>query len=314
MKYYLGIDWGGTYLKAGLIDENGVIVGKEVFASSSLCSRQAFIQNIKDIRRKVNRYKVSAVGIGAPGIVNVKKGFIYKLPNIKGWENFPLAKTLSRELKAPVFLSNDAKLFALAEARLGSGKNKERVLCFTLGTGLGSAFIYKGKILEGETSAFEMAHVPISIDGRRCGCGATGCIETYVGANYLLSEYARIKKCLRPAEVSEIYAMAQQGDAAALKVWRDFSSILGKFLGGMINIFNPEVIVLGGGVAGAFSLFKPMLVKEIGKQALSVHLEGLKIVKAALKDPGLVGAGLLAADKMNQACDKFNCPSTLNVR
>ena len=298
MKYYLGIDWGGTYLKAGLVDENGAIVEKKVFASSAICSRRAFIQNLKDIRQKLNHYEISAIGIGAPGIVNVKKGFIYKLPNIKGWDNFPLAKTLSRELKAPVFLSNDAKLFALAEARLGAGKNKERVLCFTLGTGLGSAFIYKGSILEGETSAFEMAHVPISLEGRRCGCGARGCIETYVGANYLLSEYTRIKKCPKPAQVSEIYKMAKQRDAAALKVWRDFSAVLGKFLGGMVNIFNPEVIVLGGGVAGAFDFFKPMLVKEIKKQALSVHLKGLKIVKAALKDPGLVGAGLLAADKM----------------
>jgi len=314
MKYYLGIDWGGTYLKAGLVDENGAIVGKEVCASSCLCNRQAFIQNLKDIRKKFNHYKISAIGIGAPGIVNVRKGFVYKLPNIKGWENFPLAKTLSRELKVPVFLSNDAKLFALAEARLGAGKNKERVLCFTLGTGLGSAFIYKGKILEGETSAFEMAHVPISLKGRRCGCGARGCIETYVGANYLLSEYARIKKCPKPAEVSEIYTLAKQRDAASLKVWREFSFVLGKFLGGMINIFNPEVIVLGGGVAGAFGLFKPMLIKEIKKQALSVHLKGLKIVKAALKDPGLVGAGLLAVDKSSRSDDKFNCSYPLNVR
>ena len=314
MKYYLGIDWGGTYLKAGLVDENGTIVGKEVFASSGLCSRRAFIQNIKDIRQNFDHYNISAIGIGAPGIVNVKKGFIYKLPNVKGWENFPLAETLSRELKAPVFLSNDAKLFALAEARLGAGKNKERVLCFTLGTGLGSAFIYKGKILEGETSAFEMAHVPINLEGRRCGCGDVGCIETYVGANYLLSEYARIKKCTKPAEVSTIYAMAKKHDAAAVKVWRNFSFVLGKFLGGMINVFNPEVIVLGGGVAGAFDLFKPMLLKEIKKQALSVHLKGLKVVKASLKDPGLVGAGLLAADKMDWINDKFNCPSSLNVR
>jgi len=307
MKHYLGIDWGGTYLKAGLVDERGVIIAKEVFPSSAFSSRPAFIHNLEDIRRKFSRYKISAVGIGAPGIINVKKGFIYKLPNVRGWDNFPLVKTLSQALKVPVFLSNDAKLFALAEARLGAGKNKERVLFFTLGTGLGSAFIYKGKIMKGETSAFEMAHVPISLEGKRCGCGAFGCIETYVGANYLLSEYARIKKCSRPAEVSTLYALAKKGDAAALKVWREFSHALGKFLGGMVNIFNPEVIVLGGGVSGAFDLFKPMLLKEIKKQALSVHCKDLKIIKAMLEDSGMIGAALLAKDGVAKTNDKFGC-------
>ncbi len=305
MNYYLGIDWGGTNLKAGLVDERGRLIRKEVVATRSLRDKKSFIQSVKNLRACFSGYKISAIGVGIPGPVDIKRGRLYCLPNVPGWKNYPLRAVLERTLKIPVFLENDANLFALAEARQGAGRGKARILFFTLGTGLGSSFICHGRILSGATGSWEMAHVPISLTGKRCGCGAVGCIETFVGANYLLAEYARLKKCPPPQEVNEIYLKACAGEKEARAVWDGFAEVLGKFFGGMINVFNPETLVLGGGVAGAFALFKPMLVKAIKKQAMAPKLKGLKIVRAALADSGVIGAAILARDKTaRKGCDE----------
>jgi len=297
MRHYLGIDWGGTYIKAGLVDERGRLLRKESFVSRDLRDKEAFIANVAGLAARLSRYKITALGVGVPGPVNVNKGFLYSLPNVPGWQNFPLARKLAQKVKLPVFLENDANLFALAEAVLGAGQRAGRMLFFTLGTGLGSSFVYNGKILSGETSSLELAHVPIALGGKKCGCGANGCIETYVGANYLLDKYARIKRCARPAEVKTLYRAALAGDKAAIAVWDDFAVVFGKFLGGMVNIFNPQMIVLGGGVAGALPVFKARLMAAIKAQAMPPQFKGLKLFRTGLKESGVIGAALLAAQK-----------------
>jgi len=297
MQVFLGIDWGGTYIKAGLVDNRGRIVKKKVYSSGA--DKQGFIRNLKALLKDFSSFTIKGIGIGAPGIIDVEKGFIYYLPNIPGWERYPLQSILKKSLKLPVFIDNDANAFALAESRFGAAKGKKRAIFLTLGTGLGGAVICDGKLLEGKTSAAELGHVPINPKGKLCGCGGRGCIETYVGNRYLLSHYKRLKKNkTKVKEVKQLFQRGLAGEKEALIVWKEFSHNLGKFLAGMINVFNPQVIIFGGGVSGAFKLFKPLVAEEIKKQVMQPQNLGVKLVRAKLSNAGIIGASLLAREKI----------------
>lgn len=294
MKAFLGIDWGATFIKAGLVSPQTRIIKKIVFTSEKLKNKDVFIEHIQSLVSRFKGVSIKAIGIGAPGIVNVQKGFIYYLPNVCGWENYPLRDILQKQLKLPIFINNDANAFALAETLKGAARRFSRAICLTLGTGLGGAVVFNGELLPTEISAHELGHVPVSLKGQQCGCGSSGCIETYVGNRYLLKRYQYLSKNKENIEVKTIYRRALAGDTAALKVWKEFSWALGKFLAGMVNIFNPEVIVFGGGIAGAFRLFGPMLRQVIKKEAMWPQANSVKLVKAQLKDPGILGAALFA--------------------
>lgn len=294
MQVFLGIDWGGTYIKAGLVDSQGKIVKKKVYPS--VVDKQDFIKSIKELLKGFSGFDIKGVGIGAPGIIDTEEGFIYYLPNISGWKNYPLKNVLEKQIQLPVFIDNDANAFALAEVRCGAAKGKKRAIFLTLGTGLGGSIIFNGKLLEGKISALELGHVPISSKGKLCGCGGRGCIETYIGNSYLISHYKRLKKKTKVIDVEEIFKRGLKGEKEALAVFGEFSHNLGKFLSGMVNIFNPQVIIFGGGVSGAFKLFKPLVEKEIKKQAMWPQRLGLTLVRAKLKDAGIIGAALIAKE------------------
>ncbi|OQX88209.1 MAG: hypothetical protein B6D55_00900 [Candidatus Omnitrophica bacterium 4484_70.2] len=292
---YLGIDWGGTFIKIGLL-EKGKVQKKIVFASRRLLKKQIFLQKLRELKEEFSSFK--AVGIGAPGIVDIKKGFIYYLPNVEGWENFPLRRSLEKIFKVPVFVDNDANLFGLGELKKGVAQGKKRVIFLTLGTGVGSSVAFEGKIVRGENSAFELGHVPLVLRGERCSCGSSGCIETFVGAKYLRRKYYRLKR--EKVEVVEIFQRAKNKEREAISLWNEMGYYLGRFLAGMVNIFNPELIVLGGGVSGAFPLFKDSLWKAIKRHTMWPYLKNLKIKKAKLKDSALVGAFILAQESLRK--------------
>ncbi|MCM8831507.1 MAG: ROK family protein [Candidatus Omnitrophica bacterium] len=297
MQNYLGIDWGGTYIKAGLVTDNNKILKKLIYNSSGLQKKEVFIGTLFNL---VKEFKdIEAIGIGAPGIIDIKKGFIYYLPNIAGWKNYPLKEKLEKKLKIPVFIDNDANVFALAESRIGAAKDANCAIFLTLGTGLGGAVLVDRKILKSRTSAAELGHIPISLEGKKCNCGGIGCIETFVGAKYLIFRYKELTK-KGAKEVKEIFISAQKKEKEALLVWREFGNFLGRFLAGMVNVFNPQKIVLGGGISGALKIFKPYLWRALKKQAMWPNLVGLKIVRAKLKDAGIIGAAILAKETINR--------------
>ena len=296
MPMFLGLDWGGTYIKAGLVNPKGFILKKQVYSSLDLRKPKVFIEKLKSLLADFKGFGIRAVGIGAPGIIDTKKGFIYYLPNIPGWKNYPLKKILEKHLKLPVAIDNDANVFGLAESRCGAGRKFAQAIFLTLGTGLGGAVVIGHKLLRGRTSAAELGHVPVSLEGELCGCGASGCIETCVGNSYLLKRYRKLKNKTKVKEVKEIFQKGLAGEKEAIMVWKEFSWALGKFLSGMINVFNPEAIIFGGGVSGAFQLFKPMVLETIKKQAMWPQIRGIKLLRARLKDPGIVGAGFLAKE------------------
>ena len=297
MSVWVGVDWGGTYVKLGLVDCKGKILDKIIYSSGELKKKKVFISKLKSLLTRFKKFKIKGIGIGAPGIVNIRKGFVYYLPNIPGWKDYPLGQILKKELSLPVSVDNDANVFALAEARLGAAKGYSRGIFLTLGTGLGGAVILDGKIFHGTTSASELGHVPISLEGKLCSCGSRGCIETFVGSRYLLQRYKELKKRdIKIREIKDIFDKANNGEKAALVVWKEFSLSLGRFLSGMVNVFNPQVIVLGGGISGAFNLFRPLLWKVIKNEAMWPQIKGLKIVRAKLRYAGIIGAALLAKE------------------
>ncbi|MCF7908431.1 MAG: ROK family protein [Candidatus Omnitrophica bacterium] len=301
MAVFLGIDWGGTYIKAGLVSPKGVVVKERIYQSADLRKKTVFIQNLKSLLKDFKGFSIKGLGIGAPGIIDTKKGFIYYLPNIPGWKNFPLKEVLIKQLKLPVAIGNDANLFGLAEARCGAGRGFKQAIFLTLGTGLGGAVLIDGKLLTGRTSAAELGHVPLTLKGNLCGCGARGCIETYTGNGYLLKRYRQLKgNKTKIKEVSEIFQRGLKGEKQAIMLWKEFSYNLGKFLSGMVNVFNPEAIILGGGVSGALGLFRPYLLQVIRQQAMWPQVKNLKVLKAQLKQPGIVGAALLVKEQLEK--------------
>ena len=298
---FLGIDWGGTYIKIGFIDNYGRVISHKTISSPQFRGKDAFITQIEKLALSRRAGTIKAIGIAVPGIINVGEGFIYYFPNIAGWENYPLKDVLQKRLGIPVFIDNDANVFALAEARLGAARNISRAIFLTLGTGLGGAVLFNGEILEGAVSAVELGHMPIALSGQRCNCGGRGCIETFVGNKYLVQRYCRLKKRKIPdITVKDIFAKALRGEKEALKIWQDFSYALGMFLSGMINIFNPQRIIFGGGVSGAFRFFKPLLWRVIKEQAMVPQRKCIKLVRATLKNPGIIGAALLAQEALRK--------------
>ena len=301
MEYFLGIDWGGTYIKAGVVDGDGRIARRFVYSSGEFKKKNAFISKISNVIKDVKEYRVKSVGVGAPGLINVEEGFIYYLPNIKGWEKYPLKKVLENKINLPAYIDTDANVFTLAEFLRGAAQGVQRGIFLTLGTGLGGGLILNGMVFRGRTSAAELGHFPIDPRGDKCGCGAIGCVETFVGNRYLENKYRSIKKSRHSVTVKEIFQRMRDGDKAAAVVVEEFSSNLGRFLAGLVNIFNPEKIIIGGGISASLPLFKPYLWREIKRQAMGPNIKGLRIVRAKLKSgAGVIGAALFAKEMMKK--------------
>lgn len=301
MANFLGVDWGGTYIKLGVVSKEGKVKLRRVLPSQELCQKDLFINKITDLVERFRGYRLKAIGIGAPGVIDVERGFIYYLPNIKGWRNYPLKEVLERKTNLPVYIDNDANVFTLAESLYGRAKGLKRAIFLTLGTGLGGGLIIEGRVFRGRLSAAELAHLPITKNGRRCGCGARGCIETFVGNRYLERRYKILKRIKNEVSLKEIFKRMSQAEREALSIGKEFVEYLGRFLSGLINIFNPERIIIGGGVSESLSLFKPYLWQVIRHQAMWPNLKGLKIVRAGLKgDAGIIGAALFAQQSLQR--------------
>ncbi|MDD4294194.1 MAG: ROK family protein [Candidatus Omnitrophica bacterium] len=295
MDNYLGIDWGGTNIDIGVVNSSGSLIARSVYPTSSNNTKEKFLELLKNVLALYSKYNIKAIGIGAPGLIDIKNGKIFDLPNVPGWKNYPISKEFGRSLKKKVFINNDANVFTLAECKVGLGGHVKNALFFTLGTGLGSGVVINGELLYARTSAAELAHIPITVNGQKCGCGSNGCIETYLGNAYLIRNYKKKTGIKKEITVKELYERALLGEKAALSVWEEFSFYFGRFLAGMVNLFNPEVIILGGGVSGAYNLFKPMVLAHIKRYAMAPLSKGLKIKKAKIKHAGIIGAALWAA-------------------
>lgn len=285
---YIGIDLGGTNTKIALVNKSGRILERREFSTKSCQDKNSLI---KAISENINQLKVkgaSGVGIGVPGLVDSKNGIVHHLTNIAGWKDVNLKKELERKTGLKVCVDNDVNLMALAESKYGAAKKALSVFCITLGTGVGGGIVINGEVYRGNTqSAGEIGHICIDQNGPKCNCGRRGCVEAYVGNSYIAK-----KAGFTPESLTKL---ARQGDRRAKNIWKETAQYLGRGLVMVVNVFDPEVIVIGGGMTGAGDfLFKP-LRDYVKKNALSVPGNKVKIVKAKLgNDAGVIGAAELA--------------------
>ena len=252
-------------------------------------------------------------GMGVPGVVDFGRGRVPCLTNVPGWKNVPVRRIMRSLLRLPVFVDNDVNVMALGELAHGAGKGCKDLICLTLGTGVGGAIITDGKLYRGaDYAAGEIGHIPINETGPRCNCGGKGCLEAYGGNRRLLTDARRRLKrhkgsiIRKPADgrssitLEIIAAAARKGDALSLSLWRGAGTRIGIALVGVVNVYNPERIVIGGGVAEAGeALFGPIR-DTIRQRAMKVQAHSVKVMKAVMgADAGLIGAGELVKTEIS---------------
>lgn len=317
MKCVIGIDLGGTNIKYGIIRSDGTHekIGS-IETRGDLGADHVFekvISIINGLREKSTDGKnIAAVGIGLPALVDSKAGMLLNAPNLK-IKNSPVAKIVSSRSGLPVIIDNDANAMLEGEAWLGAAAGLSNVVLLTLGTGVGGAIMIEGRIARGATGvAAEIGHMVIDINGTKCGCGNYGCFEQYASATALVRiarEILGIHCCetgqsttLDSSNLTAkgIFEASKTGDKVARYATDQFSEYLGIGISNLVNIFNPEAIILSGGVvkAGAplFSAVKKVLARHTFKEAA----RAARIIPAKFGDQGgILGAAKLAMNLIN---------------
>lgn len=300
-SYIIGIDLGGTSVKLALFKRKSKkIIRRSTFSTNEFPSKDALLKKIaQSINRLISdssltRLSILGVGIGVPGPVDNKAGRVYYFPNIPGWKDVGLKKILEARLKLPVTVDNDTNLMALAELKFGSAKGAKNCLCLTLGTGVGGALILNGSLFRGSTCvAGEFGHVPVALNGPECNCGSRGCLERFIGNKRVLAKARRIFG--KGISLEELSQLAKRGERKAIVVWEELGYVLGVALSGFINVFNPDRIIIGGGLSGAGDCLFKKVRSTVKARAMKPHSKAVKILKASLGPAaGLIGAGVLA--------------------
>ncbi len=295
----IGIDIGGTEIKAGIVNEKGKILKEILIETETKCKKKKMLESIEKIIRKLDSKEIKGIGIGFAGDVDEKKGQINQSPNIPCMNNVFLVKELKKKFKKKIFLQNDATLMALAEALKGNAKKYNIVVGLTAGTGIGSGIIINKKIYSGNNNITEIGHTTINFNGPKCSCGNFGCLEQFVGIKPLMRLTERRME-LFPSKLKKMWPLtpkkvdqaAKKGDKVALTVLKETGIYLGIGLANIVNFFNPEAIVLGGGLSNSNILIREA-VKEMKKRVFR-KARNTKILKAGFGNKaGIVGAAFL---------------------
>jgi glucokinase len=301
-RLIISIDLGGTNLKAALLDLKYRILDRKVLSTQSFDHKESLIKAIIDcvnlIAKKHNLppAAILGLGLGLPGPIDYRRGVVHFFPNISGWKEINLKLILEKKTRLPVFLDNDANLMSLAEHRLGAAKGFANAICLTLGTGVGAGVILGDRLYRGQDNAAgEVGHIPINENGPTCNCGGVACLEAYIGNNRILKKAQRLFK--RKISLEELSLLAKKGDRKAKSIWMNAARRLGIALSAVVNLLNPDIIVLGGGVANAGEVLFDGVRKAINSRSMSVQAKRVKVVKAGLgSDAGLIGAAILVKE------------------
>ena len=305
-RWAVGIDFGGTNIKCGLVDRRGRVVRSFVLSSKRFGRPAAFVEGI---HRAVEQLAASAgltlarlagVGIGVPGLVDARRGIVHMLVNVPGWREVPLAHRLRARVQRPVFIENDANLVTLGEWCCGAGRGARALIGLTLGTGVGGGLVLNGSLYRGVSGAAgELGHTVLDLRGPRCACGARGCLEAHVQAAAIIRMARAANVACRGRLTPERLAdLARRGNRQACAVWQQVGYLLGRGLAGVVNLLNPDRIVIGGGVANAWPLFAQALQRTIRAEAMPVSARSVRVVRAQLgEQAGIIGAAVLVWDK-----------------
>ena len=307
--YYLGVDIGGTTIKAGLVDETSCVSSPSRIATATGNWPELLASLVTLIRDYQATQPIQAVGIGVAGLMNSRTGMVETSPNISSLANVRLGERVADEVHLPVVTDNDANAAAYAEFSAGSGKGVRNMACLTLGTGLGSGVILDGKLVRGTSGyAVEFGHSVIDPAGRSCSCGAVGCLETMVSARGIQQTARQImdqhpESRLHATGVmpnpAQVFEAAAAGDRAAIETFEQTGYWLGLGCANLINIFNPELIAIGGGIAGAGPFLMDRAKETAARHAIGASFRDCRIVQSMFgSEAGIIGAAMLARDSV----------------
>lgn len=313
MKYSIGIDLGGTDIKAGLLAADGKLSCRTVVpthvdeGAKAIAARIAqTIYQVIEVAEKGEQKEIVGIGLGAPGLIIADSGIIHFSPNFPGWSDIPLLDYVTAELDdldLPLYIDNDVNVMVLGELHHGAGIGYENVVALTLGTGVGGGVVIGRKVYHGSwNTAGELGHTVVQPNGRKCGCGNHGCLEAYAGARHIVERTQQQiaggrKTCLDPQTLTpkQIAEAATAGDKLALDIFSETGKYIGIALTTIAHILNPQIAIIGGGIASAGeNLLFQHIREEFKKRAMDIP-GGMEIVPAKLgNDAGLVGAAMLA--------------------
>ena len=309
----IGIDVGGTNVKIALVDDKGSILYSNSVPTRAEMGYEYTVNNIKqaikDLMKETNTEAKDIQGIGFdfPGQVDCKTGVVKLAPNIPGWVNVPIAQMIEEEFHIPTRIDNDVRCAALGELKFGAGRGCENFVCITVGTGIGSGLVINGKVVRGAANAAgELGHIKLQMeDGPLCGCGDSGCLEAFASGPSIVAmaqEYlkggksAKFRELAGDGEITPyiVAKAAEAGDPVAKRIFEKMGYYIGMGLTSVINLLNPEKIIIGGGVAECGDLLLDPIRRTINDRAMKVQRESVEIVPAELgNSAGVIGASML---------------------
>jgi glucokinase len=321
-ELFIGVDVGGTKVAAGLVDSAGAITHHTripMVASDATAGLAAVTSAIDAVLaapdlERAPRDSVSGIGICAPGPLDPRTGVVINPPNLPGWRNFPLAATVSKKYNRPVRVDNDGNAAALAEALWGAGRGYRNVFCATIGTGIGSGIIFDGRIYHGRTgAAAEGGHQTIDYRGPRCNCGKLGCIEALASGPAIARRAAEYITAGRRSAIleyasghvdqitSEMVGRAYAaGDPLAKEVLQETAKFLSVWLGNIIDLLEPDVLIIGGGAAAMLRPFFDEIKNLLPTWCVNTHCQEIPLVQAHYgADAGIAGGAALCRAPAN---------------
>lgn len=307
---YAGIDLGGTTIKGALVNEEGVIVRSKSIPTGGERPHREVVLDMANLivelakEEGVSLSEVGRVGIGSPGTINPEKGMVVYANNFADFKNVPVRDIMQEVLPGmPIYMENDANVAALGENLFGAGKGRKNTIMITIGTGLGSGIIINGKIFSGAFyGGGEMGHMVLVADGKPCTCGRKGCWEAYSSATGMVKmakeAIARHPESLMAERGDELNAWdirkaEQAGDEAAIETLNEYYHYMGIGLVNVINIFQPEAIILGGGPSADGDLLLKPLREEVMRGVYGGHTNTELLIATLGNKAGIIGAAFL---------------------
>jgi len=276
MKAYIGVDLGGTNIRAGRVMDDMIEEQNQVRTPKDAKDEWATVEAIKDVIRAVMNDRVEAIGIGVPSVVDREKGIVYNVTNIPHWEEVHLKKALEKEFDMPVYLDNDANCFALAERYMGVGRDFEHFVGLTIGTGIGGGIIQQGKLLQdANCGSGEFGELPYKDQN----------VQYYASGSFFSNVYG--------VDGGEMYLRAKRKDPEALEAYRQLGKYLGETVKIIVLTLDPQMIVFGGTVAEAHTLFEETMYENLQDFLFPTSIKNLRLFFSELEHPGILGAASL---------------------
>lgn len=317
MSYFVGVDIGGTNVEMGILNELGeILIKKSIKTDSKKGAENTFGRIWTAISSLITELGITkddikSIGMGIPGPV-LNNSIVKIAANFSWGDNFPAKELMEKISGKPVKVGNDVKLIALGETLFGAGRGYKNSITIPIGTGIAAGIIINGAIVEGaDGAAGEFGHVVVNKQGYKCGCGLTGCLETYCSATGIIREgkrrlaenkenalYRRINGNVDSLEARDIFDLAKAGDKFCMDIVDWFCEYMAEGVGMLLNILNPEIIIFSGGVARAGDILLDGVKKNLAKYALGMTMENLKFAFGELnEEAGIKGAAALVMNE-----------------